>query len=166
VGEQPGRSPSQALGSCLDDGVVLPADAPRGRDLQLDATVERHLLGQEGGFELRLPLEVELDGERVQRVPSPPHHDERVRLHLPSTVPEGAVLRLRGQGEPCPQGRAGDLYLTLRWASTRSSPASGSISPTAPTAAGPTRALPVWALALVGLLSLGLGAACALWVTG
>lgn len=113
--------PGQALGSCLDDGVSHPEGAPTGRDLHVAVAVDLGDLGQDAGLCVRVPLRLLVDGQLIERSPSPPYQDERIRLHLPATLPPGAVLRLRGQGEPCPGGRAGDLYLQLTRAQPRRS---------------------------------------------
>lgn len=85
----------------------------RGSDLRVTVQVPPEALGRPGGYAVRIPLELELDGQRVRRAPSPHDRGDRVQLVLPAVLPAGAVLRLRGQGGVSPSGPSGDLYVAV-----------------------------------------------------
>lgn len=89
------------------------SDRPKGPDLRVKVQVPRSALGREGGALVGVPAEIEHDGRPIARAASP--HDERgkVRLHLPAEIPEGAVLRLRGQGGRREGGVPGDLFVEV-----------------------------------------------------
>jgi len=99
------------LGKVLQD---LPADAPRGPDLHVTVTVPSGDLGLSSGTVVRIPLALPHDGTTVRRCPAPQDDGDRVRLHLPADLPDGATLRLVGQGGAAEGGRPGDLYVTVR----------------------------------------------------
>lgn len=100
------------LGSVFD-GLEGDADAPRGRDLKAAVRLPRALLGT-GPVALPLPPQLEAaDGGTAPRTPGPGEPRDRVTLNLPRGTPDGATLRLRGQGEGLAEGRAGDLLLKV-----------------------------------------------------
>lgn len=100
--------PEQTLGSVFaDDG----DERPRGPDLRVSVEVPRAALGAE--LHAPVPSRLAVDGELVERAVIDGDDPARVVLHLPEHLPEGAVLRLRGQGGVAPDGRPGDLYVKL-----------------------------------------------------
>jgi len=86
-------------------------NTPRGADLEAQVQVEPNALGLAAGVKVRVPLQI----NGVQR--ADPHGDgTKVHLHLPATLPQGAVLRLRGLGGTTKGGQdvaAGDLYVRI-----------------------------------------------------
>ena len=97
-----------ALGSIYDDD-----DTPRaGRDLQASVPFPRARLGAPATVEI--PLTLPLGDERVSRAIGPGESGSTVTLNLPTSLPDGAVLRLRGMGEWVEDGKPGDLYLTIQ----------------------------------------------------
>jgi hypothetical protein len=86
---------------------------PRGPDLRCKVKVPQRALGRDGGVEVEVPLELEHEGRAVARATSPHDDPRKVRLHLPDSLPEGAVLRLRGQGGLRDGGAPGDLYVEV-----------------------------------------------------
>ena len=100
-----------ALGSVLEpEG----GGGPKGPDLFYVAQVPPKALGDTAGYAVAVPQALDHEGQKVPRAASP--HDEggKIRLHLPAQVPEGAVLRLRGQGGVVAGGGApGDLLLQI-----------------------------------------------------
>lgn len=86
------------------------SDQPRGPDLRVSVEVPRAALG--GSLRVRVPLRLAADGELVERA-SEPADPEHLTLHLPASLPAGAVLRLRGQGGRHPSGQPGDLFVAL-----------------------------------------------------
>ncbi|GEM_PF-1268857 len=115
------------LGSVFDEGEAGAEGGAdpglRGPDLRVTVEIPRRGLGH--GIRARVPLRMAADGDLVERV-SDPEHPQRVLVHLPADLPEGAVLRLRGQGgvPPAPPDsgdsgvgpapRAGDLYIVVQ----------------------------------------------------
>lgn len=93
-------------------GRVLPprSGGPRGRDLEVRVQVPPRALGAPGGVHVRVPQEIEGHRRVVSRHDSP----DRVHLHLPSELPSGAGIRLRGQGaRPEGEGEPGDLLVRV-----------------------------------------------------
>lgn len=96
-----------SLGSVFEpDG-----DGAKGRDLRYAITLRRDQLG--APVEVEVPLNLPIDDEVVPRAIGPGESGANITLNLPESVPSGAALRLRGQGEDIDDGRAGDLYLTV-----------------------------------------------------
>lgn len=97
-----------ALGSVFE-----PEEAgPRGPDLRVSVEVPRAALG--ATVMLPVPERLAADGELVERVVAEGDEPGLVTLHLPEALPEGAVLRLRGQGGRGAAGeRAGDLWVVV-----------------------------------------------------
>lgn len=89
------------------------ATGPRGPDLRLRVKVPSKDLGREGGVLVKVPASIEHEGRAVPRAASPHDPKGRLRLHLPAQVPEGAVLRLRGQGGLQEGASPGDLYIEV-----------------------------------------------------
>lgn len=94
---------------------------PRGPDLHTVVEVPTHELGLSCGTVVRIPLELPHDGETIPRTPAQSDHGDQVRLHLPSDLPDGATLRLVGQGGATRKGRPGDLYVTVTLVARRGS---------------------------------------------
>lgn len=89
-------------------------DGPRGADLRVEVEVPRGALGTESGFEVPVPREIEHAGELVERAPSPLESGDVVTLRLPAQFPDGGTIKLRGQGGVHPEGRPGDLLVTVQ----------------------------------------------------
>lgn len=105
----------EGLGNIFD--AVEEEDAPkaaRGPDLRLEVEYPRYALGSDEGFLAPVPRVVVQDGAEIERKIGPADDARGVRLHLPEAFQDGATLRLRGQGGVGEDGRAGDLYLTIR----------------------------------------------------
>lgn len=90
------------------------AEGPRGPDLRVDVEVPRSALGAPGGYKAHVPVTIEHEetGSTVQRTVLD-GDAEHLPLHLPRNFSSGAMLRLRGQGGVCPEGRPGDLYVKV-----------------------------------------------------
>lgn len=87
---------------------------PKGRDLRVTVTVPHDALGRPGGYAARIPEHIEVGDRLVRREPSPHDEGDDVRLHLPTDLASGSMLRLRGQGGERPEGgRPGDLYVEV-----------------------------------------------------
>jgi hypothetical protein len=86
------------------------SDQPRGPDLRVSIEVPREALGRP--LRVRVPMRLAFDGELVERA-STPDDPQHVILHLPTSLPAGAVLRLRGQGGVFEGGRPGDLFVAI-----------------------------------------------------
>jgi hypothetical protein len=86
------------------------SDQPRGPDLRVSVEVPRAALG--GSLRVAVPQRLAADGDLVERA-SDPADPEHLLLHLPTSLPEGAVLRLRGQGGVLASGQPGDLFVAL-----------------------------------------------------
>lgn len=95
---------------------------PRGRDLHADVKVPAWALGVPFGVEVQIPLELAATGGYARRAVSSLDSGDRVRLTLPAGLRSGATLRLRGQGEACEGGRAGDLLVCVEVDAARSEP--------------------------------------------
>lgn len=98
------------LGSIYEDAGQ---DSPRGRDLRVKVEVPAYAIGDGEGAWVEVPAEIEVDGESVARTASPHDRAGAILMRLPEGFPEGGCLRLRGQGETAPGGRAGDLFLEV-----------------------------------------------------
>lgn len=97
-------------------GSIFPEATPetsRGADLRCTVKVPRYALGAPGGVQVEIPRRLEHDGLLIGRVQSPHEAGDHVTLNLPEQVPDGATLRLRGQGGACEGGQPGDLYLEI-----------------------------------------------------
>ncbi|MFV8752499.1 hypothetical protein ACNOYE_18285 [Nannocystaceae bacterium ST9] len=88
----------------------LESDLPRGPDLRISVEVPRVALG--GSLRTRVPRRLAAAGELVERA-SDAGDPEHLTLHLPSSLPAGAVLRLRGQGGVLANGQPGDLFVAI-----------------------------------------------------
>jgi hypothetical protein len=98
------------LGSIFEESKEESKQGTRGEDLHVEIEVPPDALGATDGFRAPLPLEIEVDGRLVTR--ADPHGDgEAIVLRLPESLPEGAVLKLRGLGGS--GERPGDLYARI-----------------------------------------------------
>jgi hypothetical protein len=86
-------------------------DGPKGRDLRYTVPVNRALLG--APLTVEVPLDLPIDGEIVPRAIGVGEKGVQVSLNLPDSLPDGATIRLRKQGEEIEDGEPGDLYLTV-----------------------------------------------------
>lgn len=95
------------LGSVFE--TIDDEDVPAGPDLRVTIEIPRAALGH--SFLAAVPRRIAAEGDIVDRAVDPAHPDQ-VLLHLPEQLPDGAVLRLRGQGGAAeePEGRPGDLH--------------------------------------------------------
>jgi hypothetical protein len=99
------------------------SDQPRGPDLRVSVEVPREALG--GSLRARVPMRLAADGELVDRAGTP-EDPEHVLLHLPPSLPAGAVLRLRGQGGVLAQGQQpGDLFVAIELVERAMTPEEG-----------------------------------------
>jgi hypothetical protein len=95
-------------------GSVFEADeGARGPDLRVSVEVPRAALG--ASFRAPVPQRLAADGELVERVLLGDDEPGFVELHLPESLPDRAVLRLRGQGGAgAGEGEAaGDLLVVV-----------------------------------------------------
>jgi hypothetical protein len=95
-------------------GSVFEADdgRPRGPDLRVTVEVPRAALG--ASFVAPVPMRLAADGELVERAVIGDDPPGLLTLHLPETLPAGAVLRLRGQGgQRTEQEQPGDLFVVI-----------------------------------------------------
>ena len=97
------------LGNVFD--AVAGDGGHKGRDLRYTVQVNRALLG--APLTVQVPLELPLDGRPIPRAIGPGERGSSVSLNVPADVPDGATLKLRGQGEEIDDGAPGDLFLTL-----------------------------------------------------
>lgn len=97
-----------ALGNVFD---AVSQDGHKGRDLHYTVQINRALLG--APLTVQVPLELTIDGRLTPRAIGPGERGSSVSLNVPVDVPEGATLKLRGQGEEIDDGTPGDLFLTL-----------------------------------------------------
>jgi hypothetical protein len=97
------------------DAVEGEASGPRGRDLIHTVELPQSALGSPGGQLVPIPEKIVYAGERVRRLTDLDPEPGWVHLHLAEDFPEGAALKLRGQGEPKQGGQAGDLILKVRF---------------------------------------------------
>jgi hypothetical protein len=114
-------------------------------------------LGLEGGVWVRVPRELPGGGLRHRRVEVPGEPGERLRLHLPAGLPDGAILRLGARGAAAEGERAGDLLVKV---DVREGPLDGTwigaaVAPLVPARLGGL----VWLAVAVGLALVGI----ALW---
>ena len=100
------------LGSIFEADDEQRGGRMRGPDLHVTVDVPRSALGAVAGFAAEIPATLEHQGESVTRAPSP-DGEAGVRLFLPPELPDGAVLRLRGQGGVHPEGVPGDLMVRV-----------------------------------------------------
>ncbi len=87
---------------------------PRGRDLQFLVRVHPSQLEQAGSLWIPVPVWLRIGSEQVARTVRADDPEETIVVALPASSPETFRLRLRGYGEPLPDGRSGDLLLTIR----------------------------------------------------
>ncbi len=97
------------LGNILEG----PGSGPCGPDLQFHAKVPQSALGRGTGYAVKVPLQLPSDDGLVSRAVSGMDDGQHVQLHLPPQLPEGAVLRLRGQGGVREGARPGDLFVHI-----------------------------------------------------
>ncbi len=88
----------------------LESDRPRGPDLRVTVEVPREALG--GSLRARVPLRLAAEGDLIERA-AEPGDPEHLMLHLPATLPTGALLRLRGQGGVREGEQPGDLFVAI-----------------------------------------------------
>lgn len=98
------------LGNIFDDTNTTAAN--RGPDLRVVVDVDIDTVRAGRPVRVYVPLEIDVDGQSLRRVPHPADDGASMELNLPSDVPDGTTLRLRGRGAAGPGG-LGDLYLTL-----------------------------------------------------
>lgn len=82
----------------------------RGRDLHADVEVPAWALGHPEGVDVDVPEVLPCDGQQVRRACL---HGLDLTVHLPEQFPDGAALRMRGEGEAS-AGPNGDLYLHMK----------------------------------------------------
>jgi hypothetical protein len=99
------------LGNIYDRGNRL---GPKGQDLHYTVVVPSEAVGHTPGCLVRVPMELPGGGQRHRRVPAPGEKGERLSLQLPEGLPDGAILRLHGQGAPAEGGRPGDLMIKVQ----------------------------------------------------
>jgi hypothetical protein len=95
-------------------GSVFEADdgQPRGPDLRVTVEVPRAALG--ASFVAPVPMRLAADGELIERAVLGDDEPGLITLHLPEALPEGAVLRLRGQGgRRADAEQPGDLFVVI-----------------------------------------------------
>lgn len=137
------------LGSIYEDEGQ---SGPRGRDLRVKVQVPAYAIGDDEGAWVEVPPTIDVDGEPVARTASPHDRPEAILMRLPEGFPEGGCLRLRGQGETPPGGRAGDLFveIAIDHEAARPPEALRAPTPTTPTTnAGSTLLLALFAGAAV-----------------
>jgi hypothetical protein len=146
-------------------GSVFEADdgGPRGPDLRVTVEVPRAALG--ATLRAPVPARIAAEGDLVERVVLGDDEPGVVELHLPETLPEGAVLRLRGQGGIGEEGaRPGDLLVVVELVDRPPRPdeiiSTTALAPHARGEVAPLHAAP-WLL-LLGLGLLGAGVLLAL----
>jgi hypothetical protein len=92
-------------------------NGPRGPDLHHTVRVPPEAVGHAGGCRIRVPRELPGGGQRHRRVKAPGERGaagEELTVQLPVGMPDGAILRLRGQGAPAEGGHPGDLMITVQ----------------------------------------------------
>lgn len=126
----------------------------RGPDLRVSVEVPRAALG--GSLRVAVPLRLAHEGDLVERAiePSDPEH---LVLHLPASLPAGAVLRLRGQGGVRDQAAPGDLFVAIELVDRAPRPDEQVVSPPSTLTAAPSTTL-TWLI----LLGFALAAAATL----
>ena len=95
-------------------GSVFEADdgRPQGPDLRVTVEVPKAALG--ATFVAPVPMRLAADGELIERVVIADEAPGVVTLHLPESLPKGAVLRLRGQGgRRRDDEQPGDLFVVI-----------------------------------------------------
>lgn len=100
-----------SLGNIFD---AVESRGERGPDLRWTVEVPRRKLGEP--LTVEVPAQIEVDGAPVARAlpPDGSPAGAPVPLMLPLEVPDGATLRLRGQGGVSSGGGSpGDLYLRI-----------------------------------------------------
>jgi len=130
---------------------------PKGADLRAQVQVPPSALGLEGGVWVRVPRELPGGGLRHRRVEVPGEPGDRLLLHLPDGLPDGAILRLGARGAAAEGERPGDLLVKVE---VREGALDGTWigAASAPLVPGRVNAL-VWAAVALGLALLGV----ALW---
>src|SRR6185437_200391 len=85
---------------------------PRGRRGRAAAPPSR---GADVRFELEIPFNTAIiGGEASVSMPGPSGEVEQVTVKIPAGIEDGKKLRLRGHGEPAPEGgAAGDALITI-----------------------------------------------------
>jgi len=96
------------LGSIFEDQKPT---GNRGRDLHADVEVPAWALSNPEGVDVEVPEVLEVDGQQVRRACM---HGPQVTVRLNPSLPDGAALRMRGEGEALADGYNGDLYLHLK----------------------------------------------------
>lgn len=90
---------------------------PPGPDFRVAVEIPRSALG--ATVRVPTPARMEIDGRTVARALGPGDESDAVQIHISEGFADGATLRLRGQGGvSSDKGRAGDLYLTVRFVDT------------------------------------------------
>ncbi|MCB9524706.1 MAG: hypothetical protein H6702_15215 [Myxococcales bacterium] len=96
------------LGSIYEDA----GDEAPGPDLHTVLEIPRGDLGK--AVKVKVPLALPMDdGELIERADRAGEGDV-ITLQLPAELPDGATLRLRGEGGVVDGGPGGDLYLQIR----------------------------------------------------
>ena len=96
------------LGSIFEDQKPT---GNRGRDLHADVEVPAWALSSADGVDVEVPEVLEHKGQPVRRACM---HGPQVTVRLNPSLPDGAALRMRGEGEALAEGNNGDLYLHLK----------------------------------------------------
>ena len=97
-----------------DLGSIYPerGEEPPGPDLHAAVQLPRGQLGQP--VKVSVPLELPTEaGDVMERALDPAGEGDQITLNLPKDLPDGATLRLRGQGGVVDGGPPGDLYLDI-----------------------------------------------------
>jgi len=126
-------------------------DGPRGRDLRHEVTVPAWVAGHEPGTAVDVPHQLPALGGYVERAISAHDPGTAIHIRIPAGFPSGGALRLRGQGEPGPDGRNGDLHLVVHLDGAQTTPPPGTWTGALATwpggqvlATSPPRALVLW----------------------
>lgn len=102
-----------SLGNIFEEDERARAEKPRGPDLHVTVQVPRTALGDPAGYRVPIADAIEHEGVLVPRKVNP-EDAAGVPLHLPESLTDNAVLRLRGQGGVHEGGIAGDLYVKVQ----------------------------------------------------
>ena len=87
---------------------------PKGQDLHHTVQVPPEAVGHASGCRVRIPIELPGGGQRHARVKPHGEKGDQLTLQLPEGLPDGAILRLRGQGAPAEGGHPGDLLVKVQ----------------------------------------------------